>query len=199
MRWRNLGPVAVTLWLGACAGSGPARAPAEPGAVEPSTIALASPEPPPAPAQDAGAGPTSDPQPVATAPGPVAAVSSPPAPPGVDPPAAAAPTRPSTHNRRVCSAERWDGWEGTPACRQAARRQIDGADRRCQTDADCVLLGSSCEQHGVSSEAAARYRRWRPPCNPPNAGQCSGAQHAVCDHGCCIPAMPGFGTDALGQ
>lgn len=90
---------------------------------------------------------------------------------------------------RSCSNETWGGWEGTPACRRAARRTVRGVHRGCRTDADCVLLGSSCEKHAVSTRFRRRYERWPSPCTPPGAGQCAGPSRAVCSHGCCYPDM----------
>jgi hypothetical protein len=90
-----------------------------------------------------------------------------------------------------CSAERWDGWEGTAECRKTATRHIAGADRRCDSDSDCVLLGTSCDAHAASAKAASRYRAWPLPCTPPGAGNCAGPRRAVCDRGCCYPDLPG--------
>ena len=92
---------------------------------------------------------------------------------------------------RTCGSEAWGGWEGTAACRRGARRRIPGADQRCRSDDDCILLGTSCDPHGVSALAARRYDRWPAPCTPPGAGNCSGPTRAVCDHGCCMPDLFG--------
>jgi hypothetical protein len=94
--------------------------------------------------------------------------------------------------RGRCGSERWGGWEGTPACRRAARRSIPAAHRRCASDADCVLLGNSCDPHAVSRAHEARYRRWTGPCVPPGAGNCSGPTRATCAHGCCWPTGGGM-------
>ncbi len=117
-------------------------------------------------------------------------VERPSAPPATD---AAAPAAP-----RACSAEPWGGWDGTPACRRAARRSIPGPHRRCEDDDDCVLVGSSCDPHGVSARVAARYQRWTGPCAGPGAGGCAGPSRAVCDSGCCVPDYLGLGAAGPG-
>jgi len=90
---------------------------------------------------------------------------------------------------RACESHRWGGWEGDPACRRAARRRIRGADRRCRTQADCVVVGTECDPHGVNRAAAARYRRWLGPCRGPGEGGCGGTRTAVCDDGCCVSLL----------
>lgn len=86
-----------------------------------------------------------------------------------------------------CSAERWGGWEGTPQCRAAARRQIPGAHRRCQRDDDCVSVAQGCVQHVVHRRYEARYRRWAGPCVGPGDGACGYPSTVVCAQGCCVP------------
>lgn len=100
---------------------------------------------------------------------------------------AAVPSDKPSRSLPSCGRERWGGWEGTPACRAAARRTIPGVHRRCESAADCVRLGSSCNPHAVNRRFERRYRRWHGPCVGPGDGACGGPQGVVCSDGCCHP------------
>jgi len=90
---------------------------------------------------------------------------------------------------QACQTVLWGGWNGTPECAGIAAVVISPRDRICQSDEDCVIVGTNgCAAHSVNKPAAANAGRHPPPCTHPLAGMCRPTPWVgKCQQGCCTP------------